>query len=821
MSGVRQKLDTIEFTNLLGLSTKVSQDVSQDSVLQIAKNTDFFTILGATSKPPGSALVLASIYKENSQAQKVSWIGQYKAADLDGQILRHVIIAAGTKLHKIESNGTLTALTGTGFNITETRTKGLFHSSDQYFDFLLIQNQDPDLVGNGDTPVKYDGKEITRWGIVPPGSVETVIEAYDSLSGFTFGGCTAEVDTTTTLDGKSIKFSATGTTATVESAVSAFAVNNTIADRSQISIYIPRGQIPNLAQGTGTPAISIRVGTDSTNNYHQFNFDRGELIEGWNPLALDFSSPDSTTGSPGVSALTNIQTRVNSTSSSSLISNFRVDKFLTFDTGAPTVVEGAAGSVFSSGDVYSYKIVYVSKYGNLSNAGPASVDTTLSQSVASIELSSIPVSSDNQVVARQIYRTVGNGAIHLFVATINNNSDTTYSDTTADTSLGATSPPLDGDVSDDNSPPLNAGIVKRWKDTIFLSGFPDRPEIVGFSDQNEPESFPTLNEVQLDGKITAIYETYSTLIIETETGKWQVSGENPDFRFDKIISGMGCVGRRAAGQTRILGYSMDREGIRLYDGNAPTKISELIRDVFDTDFNKANIELTHSSHSKNRNLITLFVPNSSGAYTATNYIYQYPVDDLNKGWWWQLDLPSSINLLHIAEIEDSNGDFRLYAGGDDGMVYELFKSGEKNWTLADGSTEAITTQFRTKYLRAAEPDNPTEEYTGRILPRMLELRYSGDQDATWTALIETSNSNSQGTALDNTTITFLFRENEGFLRLPVPAITPGEYVRITVTNSEKDIAGTITGMKLYFQPRPGQYPLISSEMNPSISQINE
>jgi len=439
-------------------------------------------------------------------------------------------------------------------------------------------------------------------------------------------------------------------------------------------------------------------------------------------------------------------------------------------------------------------------------------------------LSGIPVSSDPQTVSRKLYRVVANGSLHLFLDTIYNNTDTTYTDSTADTGLGDTSPPLAGDVSDDNSPPLKAGIVKRWKDTIFLAGFPDRPEVIAFSDVNEPESFPTLNEAQLDAKITAIYDVYSGLVVETETGKWQVTGDNPDFRFDKIIGNMGCVGRRAAGLTRVAGYSIDREGMRLFDGNNPTKISEMIRDKFDG-FNKVNIELVHSFHSKNRNCIGIFIPASNGTYTANNFIYQYPVDDIYRGWWWELSMPSTINPLHVQEIEDANGDFRLYMGGDDGMVYELFKSGTKNWALADGTTSAITTTFTTKYFRPAVTDGQTEDFTGRIQPRMLEVRYSGDQDNSWTALIETANSNSQDTATDSKSITFTFRQSEGLLRLPIGdstgPIQPGEYVRITLTNNTASKNGVITGLKLLFQPKPGQFPLSSSEMNPNVAQINE
>ena len=165
---------------------------------------------------------------------------------------------------------------------------------------------------------------------------------------------------------------------------------------------------------------------------------------------------------------------------------------------------------------------------------------------------------------------------------IDNNTSQGYVDKFGDGSLGNATPPQAGDFSDDNSPPPNGGIIKRWKDTIFMAGDPQNPNSLFFSDINEPESWPLINEFELDDKITAIYETYSSLVVETETGKWNVLGDNPDFSVDKIVDNIGCVGRRAAGETRLIGYAVDRDGMRLYDGNNTFKISEPIRDKYDS-----------------------------------------------------------------------------------------------------------------------------------------------------------------------------------------------------------------------------------------------
>ena len=826
----RENLELIELTNWKGLNTKSVPSLVDDTQLIVAQNTDFFTQYGGASKPPGMSRILSTPYTETGVAREVSWVGLYRASDLNGQILRHVLAAAGTKLHKIDGSS-LTALTGTSKPITEDRTEGLFHSSAQFNDLLFIQNQDPDLVGRGNTPVKYDGAEIHRWGIVPPGSIETVRETFANQATFTQSGITAANESTTTQDGSAVKINKTSTSQVngdLTKTITAFSIDNTIPNRGVVYIYIPRGQLANFSQGS-TPAVQVFIGTDLTTNFYTFARDRGALVEGWNPIYLNFYNktnnvPDAAddvddsevtvTGSPGTSALNNIRFRINSSSATQTITGVVWDKFVTFDTGAPVAAAGSGGTVFAADAVYKYKVTFVSKYGHESNAGPESRVIELATARGTISLTGVPTSSDSQVIARKLYRTVDSGEIFLFLTSIDNNSATTYTDTTNDVSLGQVSPPLEGDVSDDNTPPPQAGIVRKWKRTIFLAGLPDRPDVIVWGEDDEPESFPTLNEAQLDAKITAIYETYSGLVVETELGKWQVTGDNPDFQFDKIINQIGCVGRRAAGEARVSGWAIDREGMRLYDLNNPIKISEVIRDKFDA-FDKTNIELIHSVHSKNRNAILMFIPDSSGNYTSNNFVYQYPLDQIANGWWWQLSLPSSVNPLHVAEIEDSNGTQRLYFGGDDGMIYELFADGQKNYLNASGSISAIDFQLQTDWMRlgnGGDNSNPNKpRYTGRVQPRLIEISWDGDE-ADWTVTVETASGPSQDSGVDSQVITFEFRSDESELRYPIPQIQAGEYVRLTFRNNQANVAGTITNARLYYRIQPGQFVKVSGDL---------
>ncbi len=846
----REKLQYVDLTNWLGLATKGVPELVKPEHLSVAINTDLYEDFGGIAKPAGTRRVLNDILLNEGTPANISWVGLYKSANLNGQILRHVLIAGGAHVYKVSAkeNATLEQLTG-GTNPMPARTDNLVHVADSAQDFLLIQNQDVDLIGRGDDPIKYDGKDIQRWGILAPGSTETTVETFAAPGAFTTANCTATLETTTTRDGAatSVTTDALQVNGDLTRTDLSSSPDILIVDRQSVYLYIPRGEIENFSTDENVPAVQIFVGNDLTTDYYQFDYQIGALGEGWNLLPLNYANRlnnttevteddpvVSITGTPAV-PFTQFRWRLNSKDAGTVITGCVWDHHVTFDKGTCTATEDAADSVnsiFCNAGEYKYRITFMSKYGHESNAGPESVAMITTAARDIIDLTDIPVSDDPQVIARRIWRTVAGGENNLYVDTINNNTQTTYEDVTSDLAntvngrgLGQTTPPFAGDVSDDNSPPPKAGIIKHWKQTVFLAGFPDRPEVVVYSEAGEPESFPLLNEAQLDAKITGITETYSGLIIETETGKWFCQGDNPDFTFDKSLNHVGNVGRRAQGEGRVYNWATDRDGIRLYDGNFPLKISEVIRDKFDDDFNKEQLELAQSAHSKRRNSILLLAADEDAGTGDTiwkddSYVYQYPEDKMEQGRWWKLELPTSINPLDFEEIEDEDGTQRLYFGGDDGMLYEVFAPGEKNWTLADGTTEAIETEFKSKYMRVGEGQQgqQSEDYSGRALPRLFELRYDGDTPCSWHVRIETANGASQPNATDTTEFYIHFAENEALLRYPIKMTQPGEYVRYRLRNTDEDVAGTVTGMRIYYRTFPGQFPLETTQMNPDVSE---
>lgn len=108
---------------------------------------------------------------------------------------------------------------------------------------------------------------------------------------------------------------------------------------------------------------------------------------------------------------------------------------------APTVAVGAATGITGT---YTYKITFVTSRGETEGGVTSDSVTVTNQKVS---LSGIPTWWGRTVTSRKIYRTAAGGTQHKLVATLSDNTTTTYTDSTADGSLGANVPTVSDSVS--------------------------------------------------------------------------------------------------------------------------------------------------------------------------------------------------------------------------------------------------------------------------------------------------------------------------------------------------------------------------------------
>ena len=176
-----------------------------------------------------------------------------------------------------------------------------------------------------------------------------------------------------------------------------------ISNRVNLFVFIPRGELDDFNKSRidkdsrVSRAFSAYFGED-VNNFWRFDFQKGELFEGWNKLSFDFASAFYDNGpqafphslNNGVPTGTKsgtfnpdpadagdlidyVKFEFLSENTTDRISDIRIDKFQRVDEGAPTATAQGSGTFNND---RQYKVSFVNKYGNESNTGPASKAVT-------------------------------------------------------------------------------------------------------------------------------------------------------------------------------------------------------------------------------------------------------------------------------------------------------------------------------------------------------------------------------------------------------------------------------------------------------------
>ena len=108
-------------------------------------------------------------------------------------------------------------------------------------------------------------------------------------------------------------------------------------------------------------------------------------------------------------------------------------------TTTPALAGLGAGNL--SNGVYKYKVTFVTADGEtIAGAESAGVTVVDNATDGQISLTAVPVSTHKGVTARKLYRTEVDGTVFKLLDTIADNTTTTYTDNTADGSLGANEP---------------------------------------------------------------------------------------------------------------------------------------------------------------------------------------------------------------------------------------------------------------------------------------------------------------------------------------------------------------------------------------------
>lgn len=364
--------------------------------------------------------------------------------------------------------------------------------------------------------------------------------------------------------------------------------------------------------------------------------------------------------------------------------------------GAATVAVGAAGVLTGT---YSYKVTFVNDFGETS-AGTVSANVV--PATQKIDVSAIPTGSTTEPYAvryRKLYRTEAGGSTYKLVTTITDNTTTTYTDNTADGSLGTTPPSInrcskiprcvDGAVFQSrlyigNNKDANTNGVNFYPWRVWFSVVDDCLDF-NVTDQNGTYfgyfDIPTLES------ITGMAVVGTRLIIFTARSMWAWDG----YRVIEVSRAIGTPSGGTIAQGDQYIYFLDFSGAYRFNGGVPVLISRSIEKSIRAiqTFTACRGAVFNSQYYLLCNTLTDVVEDIS----LTQAILVY--DEIGNRWsTWVVNASNTISSLGVYAYR-SGGTIEetlLYIGFNGSGIYQHHPSIFTDGTTTGGFT-ARPTQF--------------------------------------------------------------------------------------------------------------------------------
>lgn len=352
--------------------------------------------------------------------------------------------------------------------------------------------------------------------------------------------------------------------------------------------------------------------------------------------------------------------------------------------------------------VYSWKIAYVNSASVEGN--PSDAFATFTAALATVRLTSLPVAPQSWGVStRRLYRTVTSGVTWLRVATISDNSTTTYDDNIADSSLGASAP------SDKGVPPKYSTIIYH-QNRLFMNDS-ENPSFVWYTDLNEPYTVASTNFQIVGDTATDLVKGFAvqdnSLVVfcernvwivympSTDPNEWRVikakssySSNSPfgNFTYMNKVGFPAVQNDKFVGIGAISGDSVEPSAALLTNA---TMGSELKSDRIEPDMFDIQEAYTGNISSivfKNKAYIAM----TKGSGSTTNnrvYVMDFSIDNLNSN---QREAWSPWSGINVSQFAILNGVLYYGSSTDNGFLYK-----QDSGVYADDGS-AINSYFITK-----------------------------------------------------------------------------------------------------------------------------
>lgn len=384
--------------------------------------------------------------------------------------------------------------------------------------------------------------------------------------------------------------------------------------------------------------------------------------------------------------------------------------------------------------VYTFFTTFDTAAGHETNAGPESVPITVDHQ--GVNLSSIPVSADPQVTKRHIYMAGGGLAGALRVATIPDNTATTYTLLTSDDTAQSenTGVPLDHDP-----PPAAAGLVWHLGKLIAFNSIAHpgrywwtptaRPWYFPGSDDEDEGNWQDTGE-DSDPILQAVSHN-RTLIFYKNRSIWRLFGDPDVSDPEPTSASMGIFGIQAVCKAGAVDYAAGGEGIYRFNSESELEISTKIRPIFKGEYailstvsGVANLVIPPiDQNSKDKCCLghingRLYFSYPSSGNTIPNVTLVCELETLR---WSQ---------LKVKAPEEGTGGFSAfyYEGQDRGLLgMTTTIAGAQVNLLESGSldnTRAISLVWHSGYHDQGFPDNQ------KVYGELVITHRNGDQNGT-------------------------------------------------------------------------------------------
>lgn len=178
-----------------------------------------------------------------------------------------------------------------------------------------------------------------------------------------------------------------------------------------------------------------------------------------------------------------------------------------------------------------------------------------------VALTSIPVSSDAQVTARNLYRTTSGGARFYFLAKINDNTTTTFTDNIADLALG-------DEMEEDHDVMPNGKFSAWWDNRLWVSG----DDIVYYSELAFPEEFDiseryiTVNRGDQSDEITGLVPFKDSLYVFRKKSIYVIQRTSIAYGIYLVSADVGCRAPWSIVEVANSLMFISNRGIELFNG---------------------------------------------------------------------------------------------------------------------------------------------------------------------------------------------------------------------------------------------------------------